>query len=113
MPHKLKDLKSKINSGNFPSIYPHFGGANLIITDKPDRKFHDSDIVVYSEHASALSWLVGELKLIYESDLNHLNKYSFYPYIGELINQTLTKQELLFETMLIVVDQIEHDWGVL
>jgi hypothetical protein len=109
---KIKSLKDKINSGQFPSNFPHFGGANLIITDDPNRNYHDGDIVVYSEHASALSWLVFELKEIYNNEIDYMNKYDFYPYIGALINNTLKRQELLFETMLHVVEEIESDWGV-
>ena len=40
-----------------------------------------------------------------------MNKYDFYPLIGKLINQTLTRQELLFEVMLNIVDELENEWG--
>jgi hypothetical protein len=109
---KIIELKSKINSGQFPNDFPHFGGANLIITNDTARNFHEGDIVVYSEHASALSWLVTELKKIYHEEIDYMNKYEFYPYIGELINNTLKRQKLLFETMLHVVEKIESDWGL-
>jgi hypothetical protein len=108
---KIKELKTKINAGQFPSNFPHFGGANLIITNDAQRNFHDGDIIIYSEHASALSWLVVELKKIYNEEIDSLNKYDFYPYIGQLIKNTLKRQELLFETMLHVVEEIESDWG--
>ena len=107
----LSELNLIINSGKFPTVFPHFGGANLIITDDPNRKFHEGDVVVYSEHASALSWLVVELKRIYDSKLNSLNKYDFYPYIGELIQSSVNANDDLFETMLFVVKKIEEDWN--
>jgi hypothetical protein len=109
---KTQELKDKINKGLFPAKFPHFGGANLIITNDTQRNFHEGDIVIYSEHASALSWLVTELKKIYNDDIDSMNKYHFYPYIGELIRKTLKRQELLFETMLHVVEEIENDWGI-
>lgn len=108
---KIQELKTKINSGQFPNDFPHFGGANLIITNDSKRNFHEGDIVVFSEHASALSWLVTELKKIYKVEINYKNKYDFYTYIGDLIKNTLKRQELLFETMLHVVEEIENDWG--
>ena len=108
---KINELKNKINSGQFPSVFPHFGGANLIITNDPNRKGYEHDIVICSEHASAFSWLVTELKKIYNDEIDYMNKYEFYPYIGELIKNTLKRQELLFETMLHVVEEIESDWG--
>lgn len=109
--NKFTELKNRIIQGKFPNKYPEFGGANLIITSNYKRNFHEDDIVVYSDHASALSWLVIELKKIYDSDLHYINKYNFYPYIGELIKRKLTSQELIFETILYVIDEIENDWG--
>ena len=106
----LVSLKDIINSGQFPVDFPHFGGANLIITNDPNRNYHEGDVVVYSEHASALSWLVVELKKIYDFKLNSLNKYDFYPYMGELIQASVNANDDLFETMLFVVDKIEEDW---
>jgi hypothetical protein len=111
MLRNLLSLKDKINSGQFPSEFPHFGGANLIITNDPNRNYHEGDVVVYTEHADAISWLVVELKKVYDSKLNSLNKYDFYPYIGELIQLSLNSNDDLFETMLFVVDVIEQDWG--
>lgn len=107
---EILGLIGKINSGNFPKKFPHFGGANLIITDDPNRNFHEGDLVIYSEHASALSWLVVELKKIYNSKLNYSNKYDFYPYIGELIQSSVNANDDLFETMLFVVQKIKEDW---
>jgi len=111
MPHNITSLKSIVEQGKFPTEFPHFGGANLIITNDPNRNFHEGDVVVYSEHASALSWLVVELKKVYDSKLSSSNKYDFYPYIGELIQASVKANDDLFETMLFVVDKIEEDWG--
>ena len=110
MQHSISNLKDLINSGKFPKEFSHFGGANLIITDDPNRNFHEGDLVIYTKHASALSWLVVELKKIYDFKLNSLNKYDFYPYMGELIQASVNANDDLFETMLFVVDKIEEDW---
>jgi hypothetical protein len=107
----IQSLINKIEQGKFPEKFPHFGGANLIITDDPNRNYHEGDVVVHSEHASALSWLVVELKRIYDSKLNSLNKYDFYPYIGDLIQSSVNANDDLFETMLFVVKKIEEDWN--
>ena len=110
MKKEIKQLKDIINNGKFPTEFPHFGGANLIITNDPNRNFHEGDLVVYSDHASALSWLVVELKKIFDFKLYSSNKYEFYPYIGELIQSSVITYDDLFETMLFVVDKIEEDW---
>ena len=107
---KLDELREIIESGKFPNKFPEFGGANLIITKNKNRNYHEGDIIVYSEHAPALSWLVVELKKIFDLEINYINKYDFYPSIGKLINQTLTRQELVFEVMLNIVDEIENEW---
>ncbi len=111
MKTEIKQLKDIINSGKFPKEFSHFGGADLIITNDPKRNFREGTVVVYTEHAAALSWLVFELKKIYDSKLNYSNKYDFYPYIGELIQSSVNAYDDLFETMLFVVDRIEEDWG--
>ena len=111
MKKEIKQLKDIINSGQFPKELSHFGGADLIITNDPKRSFREGTVVVYTEHAAALSWLVFKLKKIYDSKLNSSNKYEFYPYIGELIQASVNANDDLFETMLFVVDKIEEDWG--
>ncbi len=107
---QIENLRTVINSGQFRKELSHFGGADLIITNDPNRSFREGTVVVYTEHASALSWLVFELKKIYDSKLNASNKYGFYPYIGELIKSSVNAYDDLFETMLFVVDKIEEDW---
>lgn len=109
--NKLSELRKIIEERKFPNDSPEFGGANLIITKDRDRNYGSSDVVVYSEHASSLSWLVFELKEIYADELDYQNKYFFYPFIGEVINRTLVKQDMIQETMLTVIDEIEKKWG--
>ena len=109
--NKIEKLRELIGLGKFPKDFSHFGGADLIITNDPNRNFREGTVVVYTEHAAALSWLVFELKKIYDSKLNAANKYEFYPYIGELIQASVNAKDDLFETMLFVVVKIEKDWG--
>lgn len=104
----LLSLREKIEKGQFPSDFKHFAGANLIITTDPNRKHFKQDVVICSPHASALSWLVIELKKIYDKDLNFRNKYDFYPEIGLLIKESLHSHEQLFDSMLHVVNGIEQ-----
>jgi hypothetical protein len=109
--NRIEKLRELIGLGKFPVDSPHFGGADLIITNDPNRNFREGTVVVYTEHAAAMSWLVFELKKIYDSKLNASNKYGFYPYIGELIEASVKAYDDLFETMLFVVNKIEEDWG--
>jgi hypothetical protein len=105
---KIDKLTAQIKKGKFPTEFPHFGGANLIITDDSKRKGYEHDVVICSEHASALSWLVFQLKEIYNSELDYINKYDFYPYIGELIQSSLNANDELIQTMLFVVQEMKE-----
>ena len=105
---KIDKLKAQINNGKFPTEFPHFGGANLIITNDPHRNGYEHDVVICSEYASALSWLVVQLKEIYNSELDYVNKYDFYPYIGELIQSSVNANDELLETMLFVVEKMKE-----
>ena len=107
----LEDLMNKINTGEFPHEYEHFGGAELILTNEPDRHFHQGDTVVYSEHASALSWLVDELAKVYSSKLDSGSKYAFYSGVGKVMIELLKTQEDLKAVMLGVVEATEKGWG--
>jgi hypothetical protein len=108
---KLDELREIIERGKFPNKFPEFSGANLIITKNKNRNYHGGDIIVISELAPALSWLVIELKKIYDIEIDYINKYDFYPSIGKLINQTLSREGLIFEVMLNIIDEIEQEWG--
>ena len=106
--NKIEILKEKIKSGKFPNKFEHFGGANLIITDDPNRKGYPQDMVIYTEHASAISWLIFELKDIYNEKIDYMNKYDFYPYIGKLIQSSINTNDDLLETMLFVIEKMEE-----
>jgi hypothetical protein len=107
----LEKLKTKIKMGSFPKTSPHFGGANLIITDDPTYLGHAQDIRILTEHASELSWLVFELKEIFENKIDSMNKYNFYPSIGIAINEALDQKKELIETMIYVIDILNKEWG--
>ena len=107
----LEKLKAKIIKGSFPKSSPHFGGANLIITDDPTYLGHAQDIRIFTGNANELSWLVFELKEIFEDQIDSMNKYNFYPIIGIAINEALDQKKELIETMLYVIDILEKEWG--
>jgi len=106
----LEKLKTKIKMGSIPKTSPHFGGANLIITDDPTYLGLPHDTWILSENASELSWLVFELKDIFEDQIDSINKYKFYPSIGSYINTAIGQKNELIETMLYVIDSIEKEW---
>lgn len=108
----LEKLREDIEKGRFPRECEHFGGADLIISDDPDRPIRDPEGIVFvvSPHAGALSWLVFQLKAVFNDQLDYMNKYQFYPMIGHLIQESLLSDELLFESMQFVVDEMVAFW---
>jgi len=104
-------LKSKVQQQLFPAEFPEFGGANLIITKDPLRNHYPHDVFVCTEYASELSWLVEELKGIYNSDIDYMNKYQFYPFIGESMKLAINEGKPLMEIMLHVTNETELQWA--
>ena len=107
----LEELRAKIKKGNYSNTSPNFGGANLIITDNPTYIGLPHDTRIFTDHASELSWLVFELKGIFEDQIDDLNKYKFYPSIGDYINEAFGQKKNLPETMLYIIDKLEKDWA--
>ena len=103
MQHKMKELKEKINSGQFPKDFSHFGGADLIITNDPNRNFREGTVVVYTEHAAALSWLVFELQNIFRDSDYPNSKMIDYISVGETINYGLENNWNITAIMLTVI----------
>jgi hypothetical protein len=107
----LEALIQQIKLRNFPEEYDHFGGAELILTDEPDRPFHPGDTVVYSAHASELSWLVDELAKVYAAKIDYGSKYAFYPGVGKVMIDLIKSTDNLIDIMLGVVEATDNEWG--
>jgi hypothetical protein len=107
----LEALIQQIKLQNFPTEYDHFGGAELILTNEPDRPFHPGDTVVYSAHASELSWLVDELAKVYAAKIDYGSKYAFYPGVGKVMIDLIKSTDNLIDIMLGVVEATDNEWG--
>lgn len=110
MQPNIQRLKVLINSGKFPTDFPHFGGANLIITNDPSYVGFERDKVILTEHASAISWLISELKKVYSTKINVGNKYDFYPAIGAMIEISVKYNDDIFETLNYILDESQKFW---
>jgi hypothetical protein len=109
----IAELKSIVEQGKFPFDHKHFAGTGLIITNDPKYTGYPEDVVICTQHAGALSWLVFELKTIYNNKLDHANKYAFYPLIGDIIKDTFSNEGELIDSMVKVIDEIEKRGGVI
>lgn len=107
---KLQNLENKISSGKFQQSKTLFGGANLIIKDielktkyKNHHQQYPQDVLVFTKHHKEFSWLVFQLKAIFGDEIDSLNKYVFYPMIGEIINKGEKKNWSIEVTMFNVI----------
>lgn len=111
MDEKIKKLTEEIINYTNINSTELFEGSNLIITRNKNRKSKTQDVIVFSDDASELSWLVFKLKELFKNEINSVNKYSFYPHIGELINEAIKNGLNLKEQMLYVIDNLREFKG--
>ena len=104
---QLRTVRNKIFKNKYPKKHMEFGGANLIVTDQIDRNFYDGDVLVYHPDAQSLSWLVYQLKSIFEDSIDAVNKYEFYGRIGEHFLECLNCEMTVRETMIYTIGWAE------
>ena len=112
MNNTLENLKENLTAGNIPVNYPHFGGAGLIVTDNPARNSHEGDLVVFTQHAGTISWLIIQLKGIYEYSLDYSNKYEFYQSIGQFANEAIQSGQTLTEILHTITEKVTDSWPI-
>ncbi|MDO5510370.1 MAG: hypothetical protein Q4F57_06715 [Weeksellaceae bacterium] len=71
-----------------------FGGADIKIVHtrpkpKPENSFYDEPQFVVTKYAKELSWLIFQLKDVFSSELNYMNKYEFYSRLAERANKSI------------------------
>ena len=107
---KLQILENKISSGKIQQSKTLFGGANLIIQDielktkyKNHHQSYPQDVLVFTKHHREYSWLVFQLKAIFGDEIDAMNKYVFYPMIGEIIKKGEKRKWSIEVTMFNVI----------
>jgi hypothetical protein len=90
-----------------------FGGAGIVITDKPgeseqDSNFYPVPLTVVTPFARELSWLIFQLGGIMSGTLDYMNKYDFYGRLAErAILSTGADGNNLKMLLLDVIDEAE------
>ena len=107
MDKRVKKLREEVVNNPVIKNTELFQGGNLIITNDKTRKSKPHDIIVYTNDAIELSWLIFKLKDLFQDDIDYVNKYSFYTHIGNLINQAIKKRLNLKQQMLYVIDNLD------
>ena len=116
MKERLITLRKKIENGNWKHMNrPLFSGADLIIEEDLHSKWPGKVAVLTDyEKAKELSALIYELKNIFADDLDYLNKYYFYPELGNAANTYLAGNRDIKGLLLSVVDRaimLDKEWS--
>lgn len=112
---KIQKLANMISSGNLPKSNELFGGANLIIQTNDVRDEYENhheryqqDILVFTDYAAELSWLVFELQNIFRDSDYPNSKMIDYISVGETINYGLENNWNITAIMLtVIIDCLE------
>ena len=107
----LNKTKQVIENSDYPKRHKFFAGANLIITNDPNRNHHKDDILVVTQYANEISWLIYQLKEIFSDEIDYGNKYTFYPYVGEIILKEISKDNNLNLILKNILQTIEDSYG--
>jgi cation transport regulator ChaC len=116
MKEKLITLKERIRNGNWKHVNrPLFNGADLIIEEDLHSRWPGKVAVLTDyEKAKELSALIYELKNIFADELDYLNKYYFYPELGNAANTYLAGNRDIKGLLLSVVDRaimLDKEWS--
>lgn len=104
---QLMQVRKKIFNHKYPKTHTEFAGAGLIVTDVRNRNYHSGDVLVYHPDAQSLSWLVYQLKHIFQDSVDAFNKYEFYGQIGDVFLECIKFKMTAHETMIYMVGWAE------
>ncbi len=90
---KLEELLKKVTENSLPQKFtePHFGGADIQITNDPslpNKPNKGSLTFVITKYADQLSWLLCQLRdIFYNANLvDYRNKYAFFGKLADAAN---------------------------
>ena len=114
MRQEINGLRTDWISGKWvpDSSREYWGGADLIVTDKP---WEDNVVVVVTKNAGEVSSLIEELRDRLRDHINYINKYEFYPRLGEAANRCIARNGDILTGIINEVlgeaEDIAVEWG--
>lgn len=58
----IETLKNRIEENNIPKDSKEYGGGGLIITNDPNWKGHNDDLIILTVFSKEISWLIFQLQ---------------------------------------------------
>ena len=107
----LNALEADIRKGDHKPDGQVFAGANLIVSKNPARPRHKNDEFVFSPFAEEISWVIFELKSVFENEIDYLIKLGFYPALGRAANKAIQSNSELQAIQQAIVDEAKDFWS--
>lgn len=111
---KLKSLRETILNNKVIDASKKsalFGGADISIVSKRPSKtdsFNGNPQFVVTKYSKELSWLIYQLKEIFNNNLDYISKYPFYGRLAEKANKSIELHgENLNQLLLDVLEEAE------
>ena len=96
----LNEVKGTILNLPIPKSPEEFGGAGLIVTKDPNRAYHEGDVVVCSPYADEISWLIFQLKEVFNGQVDYMA-------LGRAANEAIVSGKELRGILTAMVTQAE------
>ncbi len=107
----LSSVEEFITTQQVPNDCDLFAGAGLIVTDDPNRNFHEGDVRVVSPLARQISWAVYQMKSVFTDEIDHLNKLTFYPALGRAAIAAIQAGKSDTEILKAIVAEAKDFWS--
>lgn len=107
----LSSVEEYITTDQVPKDGDLFAGAGLIVTDDPNRNYHEGDVCVVSPLARQISWAVYQMKSVFSDEIDHLNKLTFYPSLGKAAIAATQASKSDAEILMAVVAEAKDFWS--
>ena len=112
---KLNELRDSIKKNEVTKLSkstPLFGGADISIVSKTpniNNDFYGSPLFTITKYSKELSWLIYQLKDVFNDELDYMNKYPFYGRLAERANKSIELNgENLNKILTDVLDEAEE-----
>jgi len=107
----LHQVERRIFEDSVPSGGRHWGGAELIVTNDPDRDREEGDVFIVSPYAGEISWVVERMKEVFAEEIDYLNKLTFYPEMGRAALAAIALDASRQDILLAVVAAAKDFWS--
>jgi hypothetical protein len=107
----LSSVEEVITAQKVPNDGDLFAGAGLIVTDDPNCKYNEGDVLVLSPLARQISWVVYQMRSVFSDEIDYLNKLAFYPALGRSAISVSQSGKSDTEILMAVVSEAKNFWS--